>query len=72
MTRDPVVEEVRAARDVIAQRYDYDIEAIFAALREMETRSGRELVRLPPREVSAPVRRTERSTVATDRASRRQ
>ena len=33
MTRDAIVDEVRAIRDEIAKAYDYDINAIFAALR---------------------------------------
>ena len=53
MTRDPIVEEVRAARDAIAKEHGYDIQAIFAALREMEEQSGREHVTLPPRRVAA-------------------
>jgi hypothetical protein len=52
MTRDPIVEEVRAARDAIAKDHGYDLEAIFAALREMEKRSGKEHVTLPPRRVT--------------------
>ena len=29
MTTDPIVAEVRAARDRLAARFDYDLEAIF-------------------------------------------
>lgn len=54
MIRDPIVEEVRAARDAIAREHGDDIEAIFAALREMEKQSGREHVTLPARRVAAP------------------
>lgn len=51
MTRDPIVEEVRAARDALARKYEYDIEAIFAALRDSEAKEGKSIVRLPPRPV---------------------
>lgn len=49
MTRDTIVEEVRAARDAIAKEHDYDIAAIFVALREMGRDSNVEHVTLPPR-----------------------
>ncbi len=53
MTDDPIVNEVRAIRDGIAKEYNYDIEAIFNALRAMEVNSGREHVSQPPRRVTA-------------------
>jgi hypothetical protein len=45
----PIVDEVRAARDSIAKNYDYDIAKIAEAVREREARNGRTFVRLPPR-----------------------
>lgn len=50
MTRDPIVEEVRAVRDEIAKALDYDISAIFDAFRAHERASGRTTISLPPRE----------------------
>jgi hypothetical protein len=47
--RDPIVDEVRQARDAIAKKYDYDIEKLAEALRAEDARSGRKVVRLPPR-----------------------
>ena len=47
--RDPIVDEVRQARDAIAKKYDYDIEKLADALRAEDARSGRRVVRLPPR-----------------------
>ena len=47
---DPVVDEVRAARDAIAKEFDYDIEKLAEALKAREAKSGRRVVRLPPRE----------------------
>ena len=45
----PIVDEVRAVRDVIAKAYDYDIARIAEAVRSREVKSGRTFVRLPPR-----------------------
>jgi len=52
MTRDAIVEEVRAVRDEIAKEYDYDIGAIFAALRKMEATGTGHHVSLPPRTIA--------------------
>ena len=41
---DPIVEEVRRARDAYAARFNYDLRAIFRDLKEKEKRSGRKLV----------------------------
>lgn len=51
MTRDPIVEEVRAARDKIAADHDYDLAAIFAALRAMGAESDVERVTLSAKPV---------------------
>ena len=48
---DPIVDEVRAARDAIAKEFDYDLERLAQALKVREERSGRTVVRLPPRRV---------------------
>lgn len=54
MTRsDPIVEEVHAARDVIARASHDDIEKIAAAARARQTASGHKIVRLPPRRLTA-------------------
>lgn len=47
--RDPIVEEIRAARDAIARECDYDIEKLARTIREHETKGGRKLVKFPPR-----------------------
>ncbi len=65
MTRDSIIDEVRANRDALAREYDYDIDRIFAFFRDMEKRSGAEQVTLPPRRV--PVSRSAaQPTVAAD------
>ncbi|WP_438031583.1 hypothetical protein [Sorangium sp. So ce204] len=40
MTPDPIVDEVRAIRDAIAKEHDYDIDAIFEALRRQGAAGG--------------------------------
>jgi hypothetical protein len=49
MTRDPIVEEVRRARQRHAARFNYDLQAIFKDLKEKEKASGRRLVSYPPK-----------------------
>jgi hypothetical protein len=49
MQPDPIVEEVRAAREAYAKRFGFDLRAICRDLQEQERTSGRELVSFPPR-----------------------
>jgi hypothetical protein len=49
---DPIVDEVRAARDAIAKEFDHELEKLAAALKLREAKSGHKVVRLPPREVT--------------------
>ena len=49
MWEDPVVDAVRKVRDAHAAQFDYDLQAIYRALKEEETRSGHKFVRLPPK-----------------------
>jgi hypothetical protein len=46
---DPIVDEVRAARDAIAKESDYDVEKLAQAIKAREAQSGRKFVRLPPK-----------------------
>jgi len=45
----PIFDEVRAVRDVIAKECAYDIAKIAGAVRAREVKSGRTFVHLPPR-----------------------
>ena len=64
MMDDPIVQEVRQARQAYAARFNYDLAAMVADLRrrtEEARRAGREVVSLPPRPVeprTEPARRT--------------
>ena len=47
MYRDPIVEEVRAAREAFAKEHGNDVRAIVRALQREEAESGRRLVSFP-------------------------
>ncbi len=47
MEPDPIVAEVRAVRDRLAARFDYDIEAIVRHIQRLEAESGRTYVAAP-------------------------
>ena len=49
MTDDPIMAELRAARDRLAARFNYDLEAIFRHIQAEEARSGLTYVPCPPR-----------------------
>lgn len=54
MWEDPVVEEVRKVRDAHAAQFDYDLRAIYLALKQEEAQSGRRYVKFPPKRVEEP------------------
>jgi len=54
MWRDPIVEEVRGIRDSYAKKFNYDLDAIYHDLKELEAKSGRAFVLLPPKQVTPP------------------
>ena len=51
MSRDPIVDEVRAIRDAYARRFAYDLDAIVADVQRRERESGAQTVSLPPRSI---------------------
>lgn len=48
---DPIVEEVRQARDQYAARFDYDVRAMCEDLRRRTIERGTQTVNFPPRPV---------------------
>jgi hypothetical protein len=50
---DPIVEEVRQARDAYAKRFNYDLDAIYRDLKEKERRSGHVIVPCPNKQEAA-------------------
>lgn len=51
MRKDPIVEEIRKARDAHARKFGYDLKAICADLREKEKNCGHPVVSLPPKRI---------------------
>lgn len=49
---DPVIAEVRAMRDELTKRADYDVGVIFRRIRQMQDESGREYVSYPARRIA--------------------
>ena len=47
--KNPIIEEIHAARDAIARDAGYDLERIIEAARARQAASGRAVVRLPPK-----------------------
>jgi len=54
MRDDPIVEEVRKAREAYAAKFDYDLDAIVEDLRRLQRESGRTFISYPPRRPSTP------------------
>ena len=53
MKNDPIVAEVRAIRDALAARCDYDLKEKFRELRQLQASPGREYVRYPARRTTS-------------------
>jgi hypothetical protein len=51
MWEDPIVEEVRKARDAHAAKFNYNLQAIYRDLKEQEKQSGRTFVSYPPKRI---------------------
>ncbi len=49
MKKDPIVEEVRKARQAHASKFNYNMEDIFADLKQKEKDCGDRVVSRPPR-----------------------
>ena len=50
--KDPIVDEVRQAREAHARQFNYDLDAICEDLRKREKTSGHPTVSLPPKLVA--------------------
>ncbi len=58
MKNDPIVAEVRKAREEHAASFNYDLAAIYRDLKEQQKASGRKYVRFPARLIEPPDRST--------------
>ena len=52
--QDPIVEEVRKARDAYAKQFNYDLDAIYRDLKDKERQSGRRVIPCPAKRTEAP------------------
>lgn len=53
MTDSTIIEELHRVRDELAARYDYDVRAVVAALREKQQSENRPVVSLSPKRATA-------------------
>ncbi|OGP72613.1 MAG: hypothetical protein A2V86_04180 [Deltaproteobacteria bacterium RBG_16_49_23] len=60
MVKDPIVEEVRDIRDSYAKQFNYDLDIIYRDLKELETKSGKMFISLPPKRAMRPERKDSR------------
>ena len=52
--QDPIVEEIRKARDAYAKQFNYDLDAIYRDLKAKECQSGRRVVPCPSKREKTP------------------
>jgi hypothetical protein len=52
MWQDSIVAEVRKAREAHAEQYNFDIQAIYHALKKQEQQGKRTTVSFPPKRIS--------------------
>ena len=63
MGDDPIVTEVRRTREAYAKRFNYDVHAMWRALKERQHKSGLQGVSLSPKRVKpAPLEKPEQRT----------
>jgi hypothetical protein len=53
MIRDPIVEEVRKAREEYARRFNFNLQDMIADLEHRQRESGRKTVSFPPKRRAA-------------------
>lgn len=71
MRNDPIVEEVRKARDSYAARFDYNLDAIVLDLKRQERESGRKFITLPAKRLIVPTESVIDSVSVGEPGSRR-
>ena len=54
MWQDPIIAEVRRIREAYVKQFNYDLQALYSALKEQEERSPRLKVSFPPKRVISP------------------
>jgi len=53
MWQDPIIAEVRRIREAYIKRFNYDLQALYNALKEQEERNPRPKVSFPPKQVKS-------------------
>jgi DNA polymerase III delta subunit len=53
MWEDPIVEETRAAREELLERFNYDLDALCEYLQQLDAQSDKKAVTLEPRRPSS-------------------
>ena len=74
MSRDPIIDEVRAIRDGIAREHNYDLDSIFGMLRRHESSRSPHVTLAPKRlrvrkEHSKPVKAAQNAAAAKRRTT---
>ncbi len=64
MREDPIVTEVRRAREAHAAQFDFDLQAIYRSLKEQEEQNPREKVSFPPKRIVPSVEDTKPALAA--------
>ncbi|HEX2645089.1 MAG TPA: hypothetical protein VHU81_18970 [Thermoanaerobaculia bacterium] len=52
MPQDEIIQEVRAIREAYAEKFGFDIDALFRDAKSRERQGGRTVVELPPKKVA--------------------
>lgn len=55
MNSDEIIDEVRALREAYAERFGFDLDALYRDAKEREKKSGRALVTLEPKHAEVAV-----------------
>ena len=69
MTTDPIIAEVRHARDVLAAKFNYDVAAIVRDAQKRQRQSKLKVVSLKPRKGTWPSQALQRTGVAVTPAA---
>jgi len=50
---DPIVAEVRKAREAYAKKFNYDIKAMCSDLKKRQTQNAKKVISLPPKRIKS-------------------
>ena len=65
MWQDPIVQEIREIREAHAAKFNFDLQAIYDALKAEEEKSTREKVSFPPKRIEPVLKTESKSTPKT-------